>query len=628
MKFFDNFFGKIVLTVLALLVVTGILLPGVQATVGWATTWHGWTIQDAAEYWESQGYVAYASPDGTLYVYDIEPNADNTYDIGTAVKRFQKIYGMSVYVDGTLYVGSRAISDNGTQLKVDDTYISAPGTPDYTVGVNTATDDVPGSTGYWVKSGATGQIVETTTSTADVAINWPMNLGGHIHLGSGHFVVNSPVFFYQNYTTLDGEGDSTWIDLASGSNCSVIDTQPALVYYCQLRNLSVNANKAGNTMNFNQAAVFFDCFVGKVENLAIYNSPSNGIRSSRSQHTIIRNNYVEASDGSGIRVDQYDSYGEVTGNHLVDCGVAGSVIALDVGNDKIVSGNTIVGGGGLSQIGCYTLTATNGARNIIEGNVLYNGLGMGIAYFQDTQVIGNLIVNVAQNAIDDAGGGGNLISGNRIDGVLAIGGTGCGISAGGNSTIESNTIEDCHEPGIWIDSQWDNQKIIGNTIIDCNPTVYYNTGILIVSLADKWPDNLVISGNRIYGTPTEYGIRHWTDNTTLSNAQITNNNLMGNAVAGLLLPYLGTNNIIRGNNGYVTENSGVATILINTGSIVVNHGLATTPTRVIVTMTSNPGLAVSTWADTYGTTSFTIHTSSNVTSATTFDWRAWVGEGN
>ena len=43
----------------------------------------------------------------------------------------------------------------------------ASGTPDYVVGVNTATDDVPGSTGYWVKSGSTGQVAYSgSTMTA------------------------------------------------------------------------------------------------------------------------------------------------------------------------------------------------------------------------------------------------------------------------------------------------------------------------------------------------------------------------------------------------------------------------------------------------------------------------------
>ncbi len=75
----------------------------------------------------------------------------------------------------------------------------------------------------------------------------------------------------------------------------------------------------------------------------------------------------------------------------------------------------------------------------------------------------------------------------------------------------------------------------------------------------------------------------------------------------------------------VIQNSGTATLLINTGDIIVAHNLGATPSRVLVAMTSNPGLAVSTWVDTYTSANFTIHTSTNVTTATTFDWKAQLG---
>jgi hypothetical protein len=108
------------------------------------------------------------------------------------------------------------------------------------------------------------------------------------------------------------------------------------------------------------------------------------------------------------------------------------------------------------------------------------------------------------------------------------------------------------------------------------------------------------------------------------------NNIFAVTGSGAYTPLNGsaTSQIVRSNQGYVTENSGTATMLINTGSIVVSHGLATTPTRVQITATSNPGIADSFWADTYGATQFTIHATTNVTSATTFDWKAVIGEGN
>lgn len=164
------------------------------------------TIEDMMAYWLEQGYVAYADPDGTLHVYDIEPNDTCTYDLGSLSKYFRNIYingelvttgtvsgdliptdndtydlgsathqWKDLYItDGSIYLGGRTITADGTQLKVDDTYISAPGTPDYVVGVNTATDDVPGSSGYWVKSGATGQVVETNADPI-VSIQWAID---------------------------------------------------------------------------------------------------------------------------------------------------------------------------------------------------------------------------------------------------------------------------------------------------------------------------------------------------------------------------------------------------------------------------------------------------------------------
>ncbi|HUY24539.1 MAG TPA: hypothetical protein VMV09_04450, partial [Candidatus Saccharimonadales bacterium] len=77
--------------------------------------------------------------------------------------------------------------------------------------------------------------------------------------------------------------------------------------------------------------------------------------------------------------------------------------------------------------------------------------------------------------------------------------------------------------------------------------------------------------------------------------------------------------------GYVTENSGTATILATTTSIAVTHGLAATPTRVVATPTVSPGALW--WVDTYTSTQFTIHLASAPAGGVSFDWRAEVGEG-
>ena len=59
----------------------------------------------------------------------------------------------------------------------------------------------------------------------------------------------------------------------------------------------------------------------------------------------------------------------------------------------------------------------------------------------------------------------------------------------------------------------------------------------------------------------------------------------------------------------------------------VTHGLSTTPTRALVSPTSDPGAANAFWASNKGDTTFKVNAKVAVTSSTTFDWKAQVGEG-
>ena len=64
---------------------------------------------------------------------------------------------------GTFTTGNvTTLYQNGFQVP------TASSVPDYVVGVNTATDDVPGSTGYWAKKGATGQLLSSSSNGSAV----------------------------------------------------------------------------------------------------------------------------------------------------------------------------------------------------------------------------------------------------------------------------------------------------------------------------------------------------------------------------------------------------------------------------------------------------------------------------
>lgn len=80
--------------------------------------------------------------------------------------------------------------------------------------------------------------------------------------------------------------------------------------------------------------------------------------------------------------------------------------------------------------------------------------------------------------------------------------------------------------------------------------------------------------------------------------------------------------------GWLSENSGTATVANGQTTVVVTHGLATTPARVYVTPTllSN---AASFWVTNKTSTQFTINVNADPGAGTaTFDWMATVSEGN
>jgi hypothetical protein len=132
--------------------------------------------------------------------------------------------------------------------------------------------------------------------------------------------------------------------------------------------------------------------------------------------------------------------------------------------------------------------------------------------------------------------------------------------------------------------------------------------------------------NSIYdsqGVPTQ-------DEAIYLAATASNNVIFGNSVEDntptKFIVDLGTNNSIRNNFGYTTENSGTATLLAAGTTIVVTHGLAVTPAAgdIMVTPMESLGNASFFWVDTYTSTQFTIHTNAAPGADTDFAWRAIV----
>lgn len=239
--------------------------------------------------------------------------------------------------------------------------------------------------------------------------------------------------------------------------------------------------------------------------------------------------------------------------------------------------------------------------DIIVGNHCYNNTGAGIE-------IGN---STATGTPDDGHSIiGNVCNGNTTNGILL-----------GNNTqycsVIGNTIRDNVSHGMQIGGN------SGKVVLHCNisDNVCENNvdGIRLVNNADE---NFVT--NNVIRSNTGRGIY-------LVNAGIdapTNNVVIGNKVSNNTTAQIAQNgdsgSIIRDNHGFVTENSGVATLANLTTSIVVNHGLDITPVAgdIMVTPIEAWGSMTQFFIDTYTATQFTIHSNVDPGQDVDFAWKA------
>jgi len=152
---------------------------------------------------------------------------------------------------------------------------------------------------------------------------------------------------------------------------------------------------------------------------------------------------------------------------------------------------------------------------------------------------------------------------------------------------------------------------------------YFNlTGGFVIDGADRttimggWSGNTGIG----VGYHQDYGIK------ITGEAQymfVFGMKLYQNDVGSLFNDATGVKNIILFNEGYVTQNSGSATITAGQTSTTVNHGLHVTPARVILTPVTDTG-GKRYWISAKTSSTFTITIDSIYASDISFDWFATV----
>jgi len=299
--------------------------------------------------------------------------------------------------------------------------------------------------------------------------------------------------------------------------------------------------------------------------------------------------------------------------------VYGMAIASGGPSYRIRITNNVVIDADQGNIGAYAIDVADTKDVLVEGNILHSNYGIlsengdGVIQYVGNIFIGKSVAKgegyrVYRTASDQPQPDLILIAGNtastcmhpcRVDDedlALIIGNvfynSNRGLNVSKNATwgveptkmvISRNLFRNCameaYMPAIY-GGNLTTASIIGNVILGANkPNTFCIRGLGSGSR---------IIGNELSGYPT----------------------LLYEVVAGVE---------IKRNTGYVTENSGTATIAAGTTSVTVAHGLATTPTEVLVTPRDDIG---DVWVSARDGTNITINCDTAPAADVIVDWRA------
>lgn len=316
----------------------------------------------------------------------------------------------------------------------------------------------------------------------------------------------------------------------------------------------------------------------------------SGLIAVSSEQVVVSNNVVKDVSLDGLQVKSCN-YVTFSGNSIDSVGRAGLQEAPGVAVD------------------CVNITFT--------GNTVSNCTTQGIlSYGNNTIISGNTVKTCTSDGIR-AEGTDVSITGNRVEGARY----GIYLSGTSRASIIGNVSVANTRDGLNLSSCSYN-VVSGNVF--ANAGASYN-GIGLYGTTN----NTLIDSNQLIdtqGSPTQkYGVR---ENDTADYNIIKDNKFYNNVTSAVLI--IGSNTKVSHNTGYITENSGLATVLNGTTSIIFAHGLATTPTRVWVTPAENPTSAVTFWwVSNLTTTNCTINVDADPgASNLDFNWRAVYGEGN
>jgi len=305
--------------------------------------------------------------------------------------------------------------------------------------------------------------------------------------------------------------------------------------------------------------------------------------------------------------------------------------AVKIINCELTATSSATVGIELSALGSYYTDEVFISNNWIE---MYSGVNIQIAGANRVSISNNLIFTEGGTGIEIQTGQ-NIISNNEF---WIKGGKGIDINQAGDKSIISNNVflGKADVTKLIYASQTVYSKVDGNYFyFDAD----YENGRAIDGAHGVTSFTVTgIENNVFYNS---FGISAGAGNSIISNNMFISNSypMYDLYIHNCLIAfnyfyspandlYLGTNNTFRDNIGYITENSGSSEITgdgTNT-SFAISHGLATTPSQVLITPTNSSMASATWWVSAKTSTYFNVTFSTAPSSGTklSFDWYAEV----
>jgi parallel beta-helix repeat protein len=389
------------------------------------------------------------------------------------------------------------------------------------------------------------------------AIN-ALTSGGKIFIKSGVYEIKSSLVPNNNELQIEGEGVNVAVlKLKFNGDLITYKTNQHGLY---LKHLTLDGNKAEQTSG-KCLSLSSQNFIW-LENVEIKNSPSHGVSGYRAYSIYVIKSYIHDNGNHGVTLNQ----------NANDIWIIYSILSSNSGHGAWITNN---GGSGYEAKRIFLIG--NRANNNGLAGLYVSDNGPGRA--KDVTVANNICYQNINDGIlllrvlDAAVEGNVCFEQSTGDGIT--------VDSSCHVTVSGNVVYRNYGRGILLTSATDptlgNQRnIIVENIAYSNGYPNNPTGMAGIMLGET-TKKTIVANNLCFdnGEGTQkYGIQ---EAGASDINEIVDNILIENVVGALVK--VGANTKVRGNFGYVSENSGTATFSGNgsTTTFTIAHGLAGTP---------------------------------------------------